>query len=62
VVEALAKKEHRMKSVEDEMDGETPRPRPAALLAHTVTVTGDVTEKDGMTMLSASAGDVKMIK
>jgi hypothetical protein len=32
------------------------------LLAHTVTVTGDVTEKDGMTMLAANAGDVKVIK
>jgi hypothetical protein len=34
----------------------------APLLAHTVTVTGDVTQKDGMTMLSANAGDVKVIK
>jgi hypothetical protein len=34
----------------------------APLLAHTVTVTGDVTEKDGMTMLAANAGDVKVIK
>jgi hypothetical protein len=32
------------------------------LLAHTVTVTGDVAEKDGMTMLTANAGDVKVIK
>jgi hypothetical protein len=32
----------------------------APLLAHTVT--GDVTEKDGMTMLAANATDVKVIK
>jgi hypothetical protein len=34
----------------------------APLLAKTVTVTGDVSEKDGMTMLSANATDVKVIK
>jgi hypothetical protein len=34
----------------------------APLLAHTVTITGDVTEKDGMMMLAANASDVKVIK
>jgi hypothetical protein len=34
----------------------------APLLAHTVAVTGDATEKDGMTMLAANASDVKVIK
>jgi len=33
----------------------------APLLAKTITVTGDVTEKDGMTMLSAKATDAKVI-
>jgi hypothetical protein len=31
-------------------------------LSHTVTVTGDVTDKDGMMMLAANASDVKVIK